>query len=274
MSTAPATVASQSNFWLWFRYVLFFGMHLAVVAVVLLTNPSWPLLALCFVSYAGRMIGVSIGYHRYFAHRSFRTSRAFQFVLAVWAQTSNQNGVLWWAAHHRRHHKFSDTPDDVHSPVHHGFLQAHLTWFMLRENWAVDEKFVADWLKYPELVFLQRFPAWPTIAMAILLTATLGWDGLLWGHFVPTVFLLHCTFTINSVSHIFGTRPYDTADNSRNNALFALFTMGEGWHNNHHHRPASAAFGWRWYQFDPAWRVLWCFEKLGLVWDLKTSGEM
>lgn len=266
---APIANPRLARFWLWFRFVLFFGMHVAVVVAVVFTDgPSWAL-ALCAVSFLVRSLGITIGYHRYFAHRSFRTSRAFQLVLAVWAQSSNQNGVLWWAARHRQHHAHSDEPADLHSPVQHGFVRSHLTWFMYPEAWAVDERFVRDWMAFPELVFLQRFPFLPTAALALTLLATLGWQGLLWGHIVPTVLLLHATYTVNSLSHMVGTRPHDTPDHSRNNFVLALITSGEGWHNNHHHRPGTACFGWRWYQPDLGWMALRALEAVGLVWRLR-----
>jgi stearoyl-CoA desaturase (delta-9 desaturase) len=269
MSTA--TRSRAATFWLGFRFVLFGAMHVAVLVGVVLSEFQLRWIALCAVSFLVRSWGVTVGYHRYFAHRSFKTSRPFQLFLAVLAQSANQNGVLWWAARHRHHHAHSDQPADVHSPVQHGFLRSHLTWFMYPDAWGIDESMVKDWMKVPELVWLQRVPFLPTLTLGIVLFATLGWEGLLWGHFVPTVLLLHATYTVNSLSHVdwVGTRPYDTPDHSRNHFLLALITLGEGWHNNHHHRPGSARFGWRWYQIDIGWWGLVVLEKLGLVWDVR-----
>jgi len=265
--TAPRSVLAKA--WLGFRWVVFVALHVLVVATPFLVgvHPAW--LALCAVSYAIRMFGVSAGYHRYYSHRSFETSRPFGLVLALLAQSSNQNGVLWWAARHRHHHQHTDEPSDVHSPMHHGLLQSHLTWFMLPENWIVDERLVPDLLKRPELVLLQRAPWLPTASLALLLFATLGWPGLLWGYVVPTVILLHTTFATNSINHLVGQHPNDTGDRSTNIGWLAVLTMGEGWHNNHHAAPGSAQLGWEWYQVDVTWRILQLLARLGVVWDLK-----
>lgn len=260
---------SLARFWLSFRFVLFFGMHLAVALAIWWTpfHPGW--LLLTAGSYLVRIFGVSAGYHRYFSHRAFKTSRPFQLFLAVLAQSANQNGVLWWAAHHRHHHHFSDQPADVHSPVQHGFLRSHLTWFIHRENWAVKEELVEDLLAWPELVWLQRFPFLPSLSLAVLLFVFLGWPGLLYGHLLPTVLLLHATYTINSLAHLWGSQPYDTGDESRNNALLAVITLGEGWHNNHHASPNAASFSRHWLQLDPTYAVLRGLEALGLIWDVR-----
>lgn len=265
--TGPRTALARG--WLAFRWVIFVLLHVLVLATpwIVGVRPEW--LLLCVVSYYVRMFGVSAGYHRYYSHRTFETSRPFAFLLAWLAQSSNQNGVLWWAARHRHHHRYSDLPADVHSPAHHGLLQSHLTWFMLPENWVVDEALVPDLIGRRELVALQRMPWLPTSTLALALFLWLGWPGLLWGYVVPTVILLHTTFATNSINHLVGARPNDTRDRSTNIGWLAVLTMGEGWHNNHHAAPGSAQLGWRWYEVDPTWRILQGLQGVGLVWDLK-----
>ena len=269
MDVTPFAGSRAAHAWLWFRFVLFFGMHAAVLAAMVLVPPTTPMVALFGLSYALRLVGITVGYHRYFAHKAFRTSRPVQLLLAILAQSANQNGVLWWAARHRHHHARSDQPEDVHSPVQHGFLRAHLTWFMYPEAWPVDDNYVRDWLKVPELVLLQKLPFLPTLTLALVLLGTLGWPGLLWGHVVPTVALLHATFSVNSLTHMSGSQPHDTGDASRNHPLIAALTFGEGWHNNHHHRPRRARFGEVWWQVDVGYGVIWVLERLGLVWDVQ-----
>ena len=217
---------------------------------------SWWGVALCAASYALRMFGVTAGYHRLFSHRSFKTGRVMQFLFAFLAQTSLQQGVLWWASHHRHHHWHSDKPTDVHSPVQHGFLYAHIGWIFADAWQTTDEERVRDLAKYPELRWLDRYHMVPGILYALALYLAFGFHGLVWGFFVSTVLLWHGTFTINSLSHVFGRRVYPTTDTSKNNWLLAVVTLGEGWHNNHHHFQRSCAQGWRWYELDITYLTL------------------
>jgi stearoyl-CoA desaturase (delta-9 desaturase) len=226
---------------------------------------------LAVAAYFVRMVVVTAGYHRYFSHRSFKTSRAFQFLLALGSQSAAQKGVLWWASHHRWHHKHSDTPEDVHSAQQLGFWYAHVGWILGPGNNGTRMDLVADLAKYPELRFLNRkaVQLFPALAYALACLALGGLHGLVWGFFVSTVLLWHGTFTINSLAHMLGRRRYATTDDSRNSLALALLTTGEGWHNNHHHYQSSARQGFRWWQVDVTYYVLRFLAAVGLVWDLR-----
>jgi stearoyl-CoA desaturase (delta-9 desaturase) len=246
----------------------FWGMHVAAIVGVLRLGWSWSGLSLALGLYAVRLFFVTGGYHRYFSHRSYKTSRAFQFVLAFGAETTLQKGVLWWSAHHRHHHKASDQPGDLHSVRQSGFFWAHLGWIMSRDFEATDLGAVKDLAKYPELRWLNRYYLVPPLVLALATFAIGGWFALVWGFVVSSVLAWHGTFTINSLSHVFGTRPYATSDDSRNNPLLALITLGEGWHNNHHHYQVACRQGFRWYQFDITYYILRGLAAIGVVWDL------
>ncbi|MCO5167584.1 MAG: acyl-CoA desaturase [Planctomycetes bacterium] len=219
--------------------------------------------------YALIMFGITAGYHRYFSHRSFRTSRAFQFVLALLGTLAIQKGVLWWAAHHRRHHRESDQEGDVHSPVRRGFWWSHVGWIMSPDFMETDFDGIKDMARYPELRWLNQHFILPFVAMCVLVNFTLGFQYLVWGCFVSTICLWHATFCINSMAHLVGRRVYETTDQSRNNVLLALMTHGEGWHNNHHYYAASVRQGFRWWQIDLSYMVLCALEAFGIVWGLK-----
>ena len=219
-----------------------------------------------------RIWACTAGYHRYFSHKSYKTSRVFQFILAYLAQTSGQQGVIWWANHHRLHHKHSDTAKDPHSPLHMGFWKAHVGWIFERTNYNKDINqytMVSDWLKYPELVWLGKLHYVPTVSLGILAWLLGGWPGLIVGFCMSTIAVYHSTFFINSLTHIFGKQRYLTADGSRNNWWLALLTFGEGWHNNHHYCQFSARMGFKWYEIDITYYSLKLLEKLGIVWDLR-----
>jgi len=218
--------------------------------------------------YALRVLGLTLGYHRYFAHRTFKTSRAFQFVLAFVAQTGAQRGVLWWAAHHRVHHKRADLPGDVHSPKLRGFWYSHMGWIFDGNDDTRWDK-IQDFARYPELRWLNRHWLVPAVALAVASLAFAGLPGLLLGFFGSTVAAWHATFLVNSLAHVVGTRRFRTADESRNNWLIALVMFGEGWHNNHHHYPSSARNGFYWWEVDVSWYVLRALAAVGLVWDLR-----
>ena len=247
---------------------LLVGLHLSCLAA-LWTGVTAADLVLCAGLYLVRMFGVTAGYHRYFSHRSFKTSRAFQLALAVLAMTSGQRGVLWWAWHHRHHHRHSDTPADFHSPRHGGFWESHLLWWMRSECRTADRRQVRDLARFPELVWLDRFYALPALVMAAACFAIGGWGGFVVGFCWSTVLLWHGVFTINSLSHVWGRVDHDTGDDSRNNAVLALITLGEGWHNNHHRFPSSARQGMGPWQVDLTWVALRGLAGLGLVWDLR-----
>jgi stearoyl-CoA desaturase (Delta-9 desaturase) len=221
-------------------------------------------IALYFV----RMFAVTGGYHRYFSHRTYKTSRVFQFILAFLAQSTAQKGALWWAAHHRAHHRFSDKAGDLHSPVNDGFWYSHVGW-LFNGTADTDYTMIPDFARYPELRFLNKYFLLPPIVMGVVVFLTLGWPGLFIGFFASTVALWHGTFTINSLSHVFGNRRFATTDDSRNNWFLAIVTMGEGWHNNHHRFAASARQGFYWYEYDITYYILKVLSWLGIVWDLR-----
>lgn len=223
---------------------------------------------MCVASYYVRMFGVTAGFHRYFSHRTYRLNRFWQFAMAFLAMTAAQKGVLWWAANHRHHHKYSDQPEDIHSPVQRGFWWSHIGW-ILAESKGTDYSRIGDLTKYPELRWLDRNQYVPTMLYGVALALVFGPIGLFYGYFLSTVLLWHGTFSINSVMHVFGKRVFDTADDSRNSMIFALVTMGEGWHNNHHHHPGSAAQGFRWWQLDFSYYALLVLEKIGIVQGMR-----
>lgn len=253
--------------------VLTVVMHVACVGVFFVPV-SRAVLVLAVGSYLVRMFAITAGYHRYFSHRSFKTSRPFQFLLALVGTMSMQNGPLWWASWHRRHHKFSDTPRDAHSPKNGGFYHAHIGWFLEGGGENPDLSNVRDLTRYPELVWLERYKWIPLVSYGVLCFAVAGLSGLFWGFFLSTIVLLHATMLINSLAHVWGSRRFETSDDSRNNPLLALLTLGEGWHNNHHHNQGSTRQGFAWWELDASFLVLRALAAFGLVWDLKTHASM
>lgn len=250
------------------KLIPFVFMHLACVAVVFV-GISLPAVLLCMGLYALRMFALTAGYHRYFAHRTFKTSRGFQFVLALLGTMAVQKGPLWWAAHHRRHHKYSDQEGDVHSPVQEGFWWSHIGWIASPKFDPTDWDAIKDFSRFPELRWLNTYHLIPPVALAVLLFLLGGGQWLVWGFFVSTVVLYHGTFSVNSLSHIWGSRRFATTDQSRNNFLIALWTGGEGWHNNHHHYMASVKQGFYWWEVDFSYYVLKVMSWVRLVRDLR-----
>jgi len=266
----------------WLRTLPFIGMHL-MCAVVIWVGVSSTALLVAAALYVLRLVAITGFYHRYFSHKTFRTSRVVQFVFAVLGTMAVQRGPLWWAAHHRHHHAHADEENDSHSPAQHGFWWSHVGWFMNRSNFRTRSELIRDLMRYPELRFLDRFDIVPPIALAALLffggnalaqaypqLDTSGAQLLIWGFFISTVLLHHVTFTVNSLAHRFGRRRYATSDDSRNNWWIALLTFGEGWHNNHHHFPGSVRQGFYWWEIDLTYYLLRAMAACGLIWDLKT----
>jgi stearoyl-CoA desaturase (delta-9 desaturase) len=266
----------------WLRTLPFIGMHLMCAGVIWVGVSSTALLVAAAL-YVLRLVAITGFYHRYFSHKTFRTSRALQFVFAVLGTMAVQRGPLWWAAHHRHHHAHADEADDSHSPAQHGFWWSHVGWFMNRSNFRTRSELIQDLMRYPELRFLDRFDIVAPSALAALLffggtalanaypqLGTSGAQLLIWGFFISTVLLHHVTFTVNSLAHRFGRRRYATSDDSRNNWWIALLTFGEGWHNNHHHFPGSVRQGFYWWEIDLTYYVLRAMAACGLIWDLKT----
>jgi stearoyl-CoA desaturase (delta-9 desaturase) len=247
----------------------FVVVHLVCIAAIW-TGITWQAVAIGVVLYWVRIFAIGAGYHRYFSHRAYSTSRAFQFVLAVLAQSTAQKSVLWWAAKHRHHHLHSDTECDVHSPRHKGFFYSHVGWIFSRQHDTTDLVKIADFACYPELMWLHRYELVPAVALGALCFLIGGWSGLVVGFFWSTVVLYHATFCINSLAHVHGSKRYVTGDDSRNNWLLAFFTMGEGWHNNHHACQRSVRQGFRWWEIDPTFYILKAASWLRLVWQLKT----
>ncbi len=265
----------------WARILPFVFMHASCLAIIWV---GWSVVAISVAvsAYVVRMFAITGFYHRYFSHKSFKTSRVGPFIFGLLGASAVQRGPVWWAAHHRHHHAYSDKPEDVHSPVQHGFIRSHMGWFLTTKGFTPDLRRVRDLLEFPELRWLDRYDILVPVALAfgmlglgILLeevTPHLGTTGgqmLVWGFFVSTVACYHGTYTINSLSHVFGRQRYETGDTSRNNWLLALVTLGEGWHNNHHHYPSSTRQGFYWWEIDITYYILKILSWLGIIWDLK-----
>lgn len=264
----------------WQYFWPFIILHVGCV-FVFAVGFSWVALFTCFFLYGLRMFAITGFYHRYFSHRAFKTSRMFQFIMAVIGNASIQKGPLWWAAHHRDHHRYSDEPRDLHSPVQKGFWYSHIGWITVENNLKTRYENVPDLRRYPELVLLDRFDWVIPLLYASLLyltgafiqyawpkSQTSGPQLLIWGGFLSSVLLFHATCTINSLSHVFGSQRYQTGDSSRNNFLLSLITLGEGWHNNHHHYPGSVRQGFFWWEIDMTFYILKLLECFGIVWEL------
>lgn len=265
----------------WMGFIPFFLFHVMCLGVIWV---GWSPFAVGFavVFYFIRMFGITAFYHRYFAHHAFTANRFFSFVFALLACSAMQEGPLWWAGHHRHHHLYADTDKDVHSPLKRGFWYSHIGWLLARENRRTRIEYMKDWLKFPELVFIDKFsmiiPV--EIGFLILLTGHLlflyapelntnGLQLLVWGFFISTVVSSHATFSINSIDHMFGSRRYDLPNTSRNNVLMAILTMGEGWHNNHHHYAVTAKAGFYWWEIDATYYILVFLSWFGIVKDLR-----
>ncbi len=265
----------------WWRVVPFILLHVSIVSLFWV-GVSWFAAVFCAVLYAIRMFAITAFYHRYFAHKTYRTSRIVQFLFAILGSTAVQRGPLWWASHHRHHHVHSDEAPDAHSPVQHGFLWSHLCWFLSQANFATKHDRVKELSAFPELRFLDRFDIIIPILFAVSIYVlgaqlalhaphlnTSGPQLLVWGFVISTIALYHGTFTVNSLAHVWGKRRYATKDQSRNNWFIAIITLGEGWHNNHHHFPGSASQGFYWWEIDLTYYGLKLMAATGLIWDLR-----
>ena len=250
----------------------FFGVHIAALGSFW-SGVTVEAAIICVTLYWVRIFAIGAGYHRLFAHRAYKTGRVFQFILGFMAQSTAQSGLIWWASKHRDHHRYSDTPKDMHSPRQYGFWFSHMGWIWNNKAQEADYSNVPDLTKYPELVWLDNNRFLPAIILGLACWAVAGYSGLLFGFFFSTVLVYHATFTINSMCHVFGSQRYLTGDDSRNNAAMAVLTMGEGWHNNHHYFMASARQGFKWWEWDPTYYLLKGLEKLGIVWDLREPPE-
>jgi stearoyl-CoA desaturase (delta-9 desaturase) len=248
--------------------VPFVVLHLACFAAIW-TGITWQAIIICIALYWLRIFVIGAGYHRYFSHRAYSTSRVFQFLLAFACQTTTQKSVLWWAGNHRHHHLHSDTPHDVHSPRHKGFWYSHMGWIFDRKHDKADLVKIEDFARFPELMWLHRLEVLPAVGLAALCYLVADWPGLVVGFCWSTVLVYHATFCINSLAHVRGRKRYVTGDDSRNNWLLAFLTMGEGWHNNHHAYQSSVRQGFRWWEYDATYYLLKALSWIGIVWDLK-----
>jgi stearoyl-CoA desaturase (delta-9 desaturase) len=282
-SHVPAPETGRRTEWL--RILPFIFLH-AMCLGVIWVGASGIAVATAVALYLVRMFAITGFYHRYFSHRTYQTSRFWQFLFAVLGNSAVQRGPLWWASHHRHHHRFADTEEDPHSPSRHGFWWSHIGWLTSARHFPTRAQYVKDWLRYPELVWLNRFDTLVPFLLALALYAfgsildayapRLGTNGpqmLIWGFFISSTVLFHATVTINSLDHMIGTRRYPTPDTSRNNALLALITLGEGWHNNHHHYAISARQGFFWWEIDMTYYLLKLMSWLGVVRGLRPVPE-
>ena len=251
----------------WVRVLPFVAMHLACLGVIWV-GASWTAVGVAAALYVLRMFAITGFYHRYFSHRTYEVSRPVQFLIAVAGATCVQRGPLWWAAHHRKHHRHADTEVDVHSPRIHGFWWSHMGWITSPENFPTDVKQVPDLARYPELRFLDRFDIVVPLSLAIALFVLGGAQWLVWGFFISTVVLFHCSCFINSLAHQLGRRRYPTPDDSKNSLLLSLITFGEGWHNNHHWYPGATRQGFYWWEVDFTFYGLWLLSRLGIIKNL------
>lgn len=270
-----------------------------VMAIVLLWGIAfeWVYLGLLVGLYVLTALGVTVGYHRFFTHKSFKTPRFVGVTLAVLGSMAVEGPVLRWVATHRKHHQHSDQEEDPHSPHGHGggirgmlmgMWHAHMGWLFRSKAFVSERAIGSEGSEYSRYVkdletdpwwrWMSRlFPLW--VVLGLLLPALIGglatmsWTGVLlgfiWGGLVRVLLLHHVTWSINSVCHIWGTRPFRSHDESRNNAVFGVLAMGEGWHNNHHAFPASARHGLRWWQVDVSYLVIWAMSKVGLASDVR-----
>jgi stearoyl-CoA desaturase (delta-9 desaturase) len=256
------TLLTQAVFWL----------VQASALLVFVVPFSATFVLLWAASHFVRAIGLTLAFHRYFAHRAFQMNRAARFVWAFIGTAAMQKGPLWWAGHHVNHHRFADREGDPHSPMVSGIYYAHIGWFLndaKHDRIEATNPVIRDFSKFPEIRFLSTYFFVPPLLLAAAMYLIGGLPWLVWGFCLPTVTLAHATFAINTVNHLFGTRRFDTIDESRNNAVTAIFAVGEGWHNNHHRYQRAARNGFYWWEFDPTWYVIRAMQAVGLVWDVQ-----
>jgi stearoyl-CoA desaturase (delta-9 desaturase) len=256
--------------------VVVFWTVQASVLLVFLVPFSWGLVAVWAASHFLRAVGITLAFHRYYAHRSFQMSRPARFVWTLIATAAMQKGPLWWAGHHVNHHRFADRDGDPHSPMVSGVYYAHIGWFLndaKHDRLEPSNPVIRDFSGAPEIAWLDHYYFAPPLALAALMYLAGGMPWLVWGFCVPTVTLAHATFAINTVNHMFGSRRFDTIDESRNNVLTALFAAGEGWHNNHHRYQRAARNGFYWWELDLTWYVIRLMGFVGAAWDIQPVPE-
>jgi stearoyl-CoA desaturase (delta-9 desaturase) len=257
--------------------------HLAVLGAFFVPVTT-ELLVASVLTYFLRVFAIEGVAHRYFSHRSFKTSRGFQLMLAVLMASTGQRGPIWWAMHHRRHHRYSDEPGDPHSPVLGSRFHAYLGWLVSDETLATNPDEMRDLSRYQELVWINKyhyiFPLLTLVATYLLGQYTsifgasqLGWSAVVWVFFVSTMAAHHVPYIVNTFAHgsrkgLFASRAYETPDTTSNLWWFAIPSMGAAWHNNHHRYMNAARAGFRWYELDLAYLTLRVLAAARLVWDL------
>jgi stearoyl-CoA desaturase (delta-9 desaturase) len=251
----------------WIHNIPYLAIHLIPLAAFW-TGVTQRDVWLCVALYCARIFFITAVYHRYFGHRAYKMGRVMQFLMAVGGTTAVQKGPLWWAGHHRHHHKYSDQIEDVHSPMR-GFFWSHMGWIMCRKFQPTPTHLIRDFEKFPELRWLNRFHWVPPTLLGVGVYLWGGWSALVIGFFLSTIICWHCTYFINSLTHLFGRRRYVTTDTSRNSLLLGLITFGEGWHNNHHYYQSSANQGFFWWEVDFSYYILKMLSWVGLVHDLR-----
>ena len=232
----------------------------------------WAFIGLWAGSHFLRALGLTLIFHRYLAHRAFKMNRAARFVWSFIATAAMQKGPLWWAGHHVNHHRFADRDGDPHSPMVSGVYYAHIGWFLndtKHDRVETTNPVIRDFSRVSELAWLEKYFFVPPLALAVTMFLIGGMPWLVWGFCLPTMTLAHATFAINTVNHMFGSRRFETVDESRNNIVTAVFAVGEGWHNNHHRYQRAARNGFYWWEFDPTWYVIRAMAAVGLVWDIQ-----
>jgi stearoyl-CoA desaturase (delta-9 desaturase) len=230
---------------------------------------SWRALLVTILLYwASVGLGISMGYHRLHTHRSYKLPRALEYFLAFCGTLSLEGGPIFWVATHRIHHQYSDKPGDPHSP-RDGAWWSHIGWLLVGESKHNDtklmSKYAPDLARDPFYATLNTYHWIPIVVVSALLLIFGGLPMLLWATCMRLTFGLHATWTVNSITHLWGTRRFQTRDDSRNNVLIALITFGEGWHNNHHAHPTSARHGLAWYEIDFSWIQISILKFFGIA---------
>ena len=251
----------------WLTTVILVFLHIGAIAGLFLF--TWRAFAIAvFLYWMCTGLGISMGYHRLHTHRSYHTPLWMEYFFAVCGALTLEGGPIFWVAVHRLHHQNSDQPGDPHSP-REGAWWSHVGWILTGEtnhnNTRIMSKYAPDLAKHGFYIWLNDYHWTLSVALAVVLLVVGGLPVLLWGMCVRIVFGLHATWLVNSATHMWGGRRFATRDDSRNNWLVALFTFGEGWHNNHHAHPTSARHGLAWYEFDPSWITIKVLRAFGVV---------
>jgi stearoyl-CoA desaturase (delta-9 desaturase) len=246
--------------------IIVFWTVQAAALLVFVVPFSWDLAALCAATYLLRMAGVTLAFHRHFAHRAFEPSRPVRFLFALLGTAAMQKGPLWWAGNHVYHHRFADREGDPHSPKRLGFYQAHIGWFLddvRHDRVHADNPVMRAFAHLSEIRWLDRFYGLPPLGLAAACLGLGGLPALVWGFCLSTTLLAHATFSINTINHLYGPRRFRTSDDSRHDPWTALLTLGEGWHNNHHRYPRAARNGFYWWELDLTFAILRVLQALG-----------